>query len=122
VEDWLPALGEKPQVVILTVTIADTSAVVADRLLRFDPKLMIIARAPYEAQIPILTNAGVHHVICDEHATAAALGPLLQRALDTGSGKDRANELRQRTTTRMRRTDSVDPGISDGAAANEGQA
>ncbi|MDA3961106.1 MAG: cation:proton antiporter [Planctomycetota bacterium] len=80
-EDWLPALGERPRVVILTFPIADTSALVADRLLRLAPGLLIIARSQFEAQIPTLINAGVHHVICDEHATANALAPLLDRVL-----------------------------------------
>lgn len=82
-EDWLPALGERPRVVILTFPIPDTSAVVADRLRRMDPSLVIIARSPFTAQVDILRNAGVQHVICDEEATANALGPLLASALGT---------------------------------------
>jgi len=116
-EDWLPVLGERPQAVILTFPIADTSAVVADRLLRFDPGLLLIARAPYEAQIPVLTNAGVHHVICDEHATAAALGPVLEEVLG-GAADHRTTELKRKTTRAHHRRGedpAVDRRISDEA-------
>ena len=101
-EDWLPALGERPRVVILTFPIADTSAVVADRLLRLEPGLLIIARAQFEAQIPTLINAGVHHVICDERATADALAPLLERVLgDPRSQAMAAEAARRHSTTQL---------------------
>jgi len=94
-EDWLPELGERPKVVILTFPIADTSAVVADRLRRMDPNLTIIARSPFLAQVPTLTNAGVQHVICDEEATAAALAPLVRKALGDKRGTRPTKKLEQ---------------------------
>lgn len=87
-DDWLPALGHRPALVVLTYPIADTSALVATRLRELDPSLVIVARAPYESQIEVLVRAGVRHVICDEHETARALLPLLQRALAHSSTGD----------------------------------
>ena len=80
-EQWLPLLGHRPSVVVLAFPIADTSAVVARRLRSFDPGLVVIARAPYLAQVDMLRAAGAHEVICDEEATGAALAPALARAL-----------------------------------------
>jgi CPA2 family monovalent cation:H+ antiporter-2 len=80
-DDWLPTLGHRPGLVVLTYPIADTSALIAGRLRDMDPGLVIVARAPYEAQIATLERAGVRYVICDERETARALLPLLQRAL-----------------------------------------
>jgi monovalent cation:H+ antiporter-2, CPA2 family len=80
-ESWLPKIGARPRVVVLSFPIADTSALVADRIRKLDPRLPIIARCPYRAQIPVLTQAGVQHVICDEDATIAALEPLLVEVL-----------------------------------------
>lgn len=85
-DDWLPRLGERPRIVVLTFPIADTSALVAERLHAIDPRLTIIARAPFLAQRQILHQAGIARVICDEEATAAALQPILVEAL---SGIDR---------------------------------
>ena len=96
-DDWLPALGHRPALVVLTYPIADTSALVATRLRALDPTLVIVARAPYESQVEVLERAGVRHVICDERETARALLPLLQRALahasdsSSSSGRLRAN-------------------------------
>ena len=80
-EDWLPVLGHRPALVVLTYPIADASAIAARRLLALDPDLPIIARAAYTGEIPILTRAGVRHVICDEQETARALMPLVAEAL-----------------------------------------
>lgn len=80
-DSWLPVLGARPRAVILSFPIADTSALVAERLRGNDPELTIIARCPYHSQISILIAAGVQHVICDEDATALALEPILAQAL-----------------------------------------
>jgi uncharacterized protein YbjT (DUF2867 family) len=82
-DDWLPALGHRPALVVLTYPIADASALVAQRLREIDPRLVIVARAPYESQIEILERAGVRHVICDERETARALLPLLLAAIES---------------------------------------
>ena len=93
-DDWLGQLGERPRVVVLTFPIPDTSAVVAERLRAIDPQLTIIARTPFQRQIPTLKQAGVRYVLCDEMAAADALGPLLSEALQ---------ESDRRTTTRILR-------------------
>ena len=80
-EQWLPLLGHRPSLVVLAFPVADTSAVVTRRLREFDPGLVVIARAPYIAQIDVLRAAGAHEVLCDEEATGAALAPALARAL-----------------------------------------
>jgi CPA2 family monovalent cation:H+ antiporter-2 len=80
-EDWLPAIGHRPSLVVLTFPIADTSALVARRLRELAPELVIIARSPYQAQVEQLHGAGAQFVICDERATASALLPLLDQAL-----------------------------------------
>ena len=96
-EDWLPILGHRPALVVLTYPIADASALVATRLRDLDPGLVIVARAPYESQIEVLERAGVRHVICDERETARALLPLLLAALDSG------DQNRMRVTRRTLR-------------------
>jgi len=80
-EEWLPLVGHRPSLVVLTFPIADASAAVARRLRELDPSLTILARSPFEAQIATLRAAGVQYVICDEHETARALLPLLRDAL-----------------------------------------
>ena len=80
-EDWLPQLGERPRAVVLTYPIADTSALVAERLNKVDPQPAVIARCQYQSQIDQLHQAGVRAVICDEHATASALHPILTEVL-----------------------------------------
>ncbi len=84
-EDWLPALGHRPALVVLTFPIADASAVVAQRLRALEPALPIIARAPFISQVDQLRAAGAQWVICDEQATAEALLPLLDAALADGA-------------------------------------
>jgi CPA2 family monovalent cation:H+ antiporter-2 len=76
-DDWLPRLGHRPALVVLTFPIPDASAVVAQRLRSLDPDLVIVARSPYQSQEGILHAAGVRHVICDERETARALLPLI---------------------------------------------
>lgn len=100
-DDWLPALGHRPALVVLTYPIADTSALVATRLRELDPTLVIVARAPYESQIEVLERAGVRHVICDERETARALLPLLQRALVQSSGDSSRLRATRRTLQRI---------------------
>lgn len=100
-DDWLPALGHRPGLVVLTYPIADTSALVAGRLREIDPDMVIVARAPYEAQIEVLERAGVRHVICDERETARALLPLLQKALVSVSGDSRRMRATKRTLQRL---------------------
>jgi Kef-type K+ transport system membrane component KefB/Trk K+ transport system NAD-binding subunit len=80
-DDWMPSLGSRPRAVVLTYPIADTSAIVSERLRSLDPSLTIVARAPFIAQVEALHTAGAQYVICDEKATAAALAPLLDEAL-----------------------------------------
>lgn len=80
-EEWLPTLGSKPRIVVLTFPIVDASAMVTERLLKVDPDLIIIARSPFESQIDALYNAGVRYVICDERESARALQPLLEEIL-----------------------------------------
>ena len=80
-EEWLPVIGTKPRILVLTFPIVDASALVAERLLKVDPDLVIIARSPYEAQIDTLYNAGIRYVICDERESARALEPLLAEIL-----------------------------------------
>jgi CPA2 family monovalent cation:H+ antiporter-2 len=81
VEDWLPVLGARPRVVVLTFPVADASALAARRLRTFDPHLIIIARIPFAAQKDLLREAGVDHVIADEEASAEALLPAVAAAL-----------------------------------------
>ncbi len=80
-ETWLPLIGHRPALIVLTFPVADTSAVVATRLRALDPELVIIARSPYAAHVDELHAAGAQYVICDENATAAALLPMLTDAL-----------------------------------------
>jgi monovalent cation:H+ antiporter-2, CPA2 family len=80
-EDWLPILGHRPSLIVLAFPVADTSAIVARRLRQAAPDLVILARAPYQAQIDTLAAAGAQCVLCDETATTAALGPVLAEAL-----------------------------------------
>ncbi|MFW5829835.1 MAG: NAD-binding protein [Planctomycetota bacterium] len=80
-ESWLPQLGARPRAMVLSFPIADTSALVAERIRKLDRHLPIIARCPYRSQIAILTQAGIQHVICDEDATITAFEPLLAQAL-----------------------------------------
>lgn len=80
-EDWLPVLGHRPALVVLTFPIADTSAVVTSRLRALDPGLVIIARSPYDGQVEMLHRAGAQFVICDERETTRALMPMLRQAL-----------------------------------------
>ncbi len=81
IDQWLPLLGHRPSLVVLAFPVADTSAVVTRRLRQLDPGLVVIARAPYIAQIEVLRAAGAQEVICDEEATGNALEGPLQRAL-----------------------------------------
>jgi CPA2 family monovalent cation:H+ antiporter-2 len=80
-DDWLPVIGERPALVVLTFPIADTSAVVTQRLRALDPQLLIVARSPYEGQVELLHQAGAQFVICDEKETTRALLPMLREAL-----------------------------------------
>jgi monovalent cation:H+ antiporter-2, CPA2 family len=80
-DDWLPTIGHRPCLVVLTFPIADASALVTARLRAMDPELIIIARSPYEAQVEILRAAGAQFVICDERETTRALVPMLEEAL-----------------------------------------
>ncbi|MBA2479123.1 MAG: NAD-binding protein, partial [Planctomycetes bacterium] len=80
-DDWLPTIGHRPCLEVLTFPIADTSALVTARLRAMDPELIIIARSPYEAQVELLRGAGAQFVICDERETTRALLPMLQEAL-----------------------------------------
>ena len=82
-EDWMPLIGHRPPLVVLTFPVADASAVVARRLRSLDPNLRIIARSPFTAQVQLLLDAGAHEVICDEAETARALLPMLERILAT---------------------------------------
>lgn len=88
-EDWMPLLGHRPPLVVLTFPVADASAVVARRLRSLDPRLRILARAPFTAQVQTLREAGAHEVICDEAETARALLPMLERMLAEVPGQDR---------------------------------
>lgn len=81
-EDWMPILGTRPRAVVLSFPIADTSALVAERLKSMDPELLIVARSPFRAQVSGLRAAGVTHVICDEDAATEQLKPILAEALD----------------------------------------
>jgi CPA2 family monovalent cation:H+ antiporter-2 len=85
-EDWVPLIGHRPTLVVLTFPVADASAVVARRLRGLDPDLTIIARAPFTAQVELLRDAGAQYVICDEAETQRALVPLLEQALRSGRG------------------------------------
>jgi CPA2 family monovalent cation:H+ antiporter-2 len=115
-DDWLPALGHQPALVVLTYPIADTSALVARRLRELDPGLVIVARATYESQVEILERAGVRHVICDERETSRALLPLLQQAL----ARVVDDPIRQRATRRtlMRLTQVLQADQSQAAQAD----
>ena len=112
-EDWLPILGHRPSLVVLTYPIADASALVAERLRDLDPGLVVVARAPYESQIPILERAGVRHVICDERETARALLPLLLEALDSGD----ASRMRMTRRTLRNLSTRSDGGVDKTATA-----
>ncbi|MCS6970065.1 MAG: cation:proton antiporter [Planctomycetota bacterium] len=105
-EEWMPLLGHRPALVVLTFPIADTSAAVASRLRALDPALRILARAPYTAQVAMLREAGVHEVICDEDETTRALLPRLARLL-----ADRA-PLRERLRQTCHSL-GLDPDVSD---------
>jgi monovalent cation:H+ antiporter-2, CPA2 family len=96
-EDWMPLIGHRPPLVVLTFPVADASAVVARRLRSLDPNLRIIARAPFTAQVQLLFDAGAHEVICDEAETARALMPMLERILATVPGQ--SNRLRTTNAT-----------------------
>lgn len=86
-EDWLPMIGHRPSLVVLTFPVADASALVTERLRAIDPMLVVIARSPFAAQIDQLRAAGARYVICDEDATAAALLPMLSEALSITRGR-----------------------------------
>lgn len=111
-DDWLPVLGHRPALVVLTFPIADTSAAVARRLTAIDPGLVVVARSPYERQIDLLSAAGVRHVICDERETALALLPVLEAAL-TEAGRDH-RRLRSTNVTLQR----IPPAPTDPAVDN----
>jgi len=81
-DDWLPVLGHRPSLVVLTFPIADTSALVTSRLRQLDPGLVIIARSPYNTQVASLHQAGAQFVICDERETTRALIPMLRKAMN----------------------------------------
>ncbi len=100
-EDWMPLIGHRPPLVVLTFPVADASVVVARRLRGLDPRLRIIARAPFTAQVQSLLDAGVHEVICDEAETARALLPMLTRVLATVPGQ----------SNRLRTTNATMPGV-----------
>jgi CPA2 family monovalent cation:H+ antiporter-2 len=100
-EDWMPLIGHRPPLVVLTFPVADASAVVARRLRSLDPHLRIIARAPFTAQVQMLLDAGAHEVICDEAETARALMPMLERVLATVPGQ----------SGRLRTTNATMPGV-----------
>ncbi|MBN8524451.1 MAG: cation:proton antiporter, partial [Planctomycetes bacterium] len=104
-EDWMPLIGHRPPLVVLTFPVADASAVVARRLRTLDPNLRIIARAPFTAQVQLLRDAGAHEVICDEAETARALMPMLQRTLAGVPGQ----------SDRMRTTNATMPGVDSPA-------
>ena len=107
-DDWLPALGHRPSLVVLTYPIADTSALVATRLREIDPGLVIVARATYESQVEVLERAGVKHVICDERETGRALLPLLQQALASITNDPVRQRATQRTLMRLTQALRVD--------------
>jgi CPA2 family monovalent cation:H+ antiporter-2 len=98
-DDWLPRLGHRPGLVVLTFPIADASALVTERLRQLDPSLIVIARSPFAAQIDLLRAAGARYVICDEDATAAALLPMLQEALVLHTNRDDGNDTRSQHAT-----------------------
>jgi CPA2 family monovalent cation:H+ antiporter-2 len=100
-EDWMPLIGHRPPLVVLTFPVADASVVVSRRLRSLDPRLRIIARAPFTAQVQSLLDAGVHEVICDEAETARALLPMLTRVLATVPGQ----------SNRLRTTNATMPGV-----------
>jgi CPA2 family monovalent cation:H+ antiporter-2 len=100
-EDWMPLIGHRPPLVVLTFPVADASVVVSRRLRSLDPRLRIIARAPFTAQVQSLLDAGVHEVICDEAETARALLPMLTRVLATVPGQ----------SNRLRTTHATMPGV-----------
>ncbi len=100
-EDWMPLIGHRPPLVVLTFPVADASAVVASRLRSLDPNLRTIARAPFTAQVQQLLDAGAHEVICDEAETARALLPMLERILSSVPGR----------SDRLRTTRGTVPGV-----------
>ena len=97
-DDWLPLIGHRPALVVLTFPIADASAVVTQRLRALDPALIIIARSPYAGQVELLHQAGAQFVICDERETTRALMPMLEEAL----------ALCERDPDRQVRTERID--------------
>lgn len=108
-DDWLPALGHRPALVVLTFPIADTSAAVARRLIAIDPDLVVVARSPYERQVDLLRGAGVRHVICDERETAQALVPVLRAALEEAGRDPRRRHQTNTSLARLPRPgDAVD--------------
>ncbi len=110
-DDWLPTLGHRPVLVVLTFPIADTSALVARRLHELDPLLVIVARSPFLAQCDLLRAAGVRHVICDEAAVADALTPVLDQALCDAGGDPRRQVSTRLTLKRITaRVDNPDSG------------
>jgi CPA2 family monovalent cation:H+ antiporter-2 len=96
-EDWLPVLGHRPALVVLTFPVADASAVVAARLRAAAPGLVVLARAPYHAQVDQLRAAGAHVVLCDEDATTAALAPALEEALLLAAAEEDSHRRTGRT-------------------------
>ena len=102
-DDWLPRLGHRPALVVLTFPIPDASALVARRLMALDPDLVIVARSPFQGQEDILHAAGIRHVICDERETAKALLPVLINAIHD-RGNDQARLIRTRQTLRSLET------------------
>ena len=115
-DEWLPIIGTKPRVLVLTFPIVDASALVAERVLKMDPDLVIIARSPYEAQIDTLYTAGVRYVICDERESARALEPLLNEILgsdDSADDRIKTSEFRQLHTADFRKSDENLPGFNE---------
>ena len=111
-DDWLPALGHRPALVVLTFPIADTSALVAQKLTIMDPDLVVVARSQYLRQCDTLTLAGVRHIICDEQAVLDQLDPLLDRALTEAGGQPRRMHPTLRTFNRLDpATDRIDKPI-----------
>ena len=109
-DDWLPRLGHRPALVVLTFPIPDASALVARRLIALDPSLMIVARSPFQSQEAILHAAGVREVICDERETAKALLPVLIRAIhDRTEDRHRLDRTRQ-TLRSLERHSETEPG------------
>jgi hypothetical protein len=98
-DDWLPQLGSRPRLLVLTFPVADTSALVTRRLRELDPELVVIARSPYLAQADELGAAGARFVLCDERETARALEPMLLEALRVAGASPRQMEQTRETLT-----------------------